>query len=78
MTKNPLVIGQRYKLEHGTGIYIGYEQFFDNGKCSKIIKTAHRYPESQNRRVFDLDPGHTWCSTGYYCEWPRGIRDVDL
>lgn len=73
-----MVIGQRYKLEHGTGIYIGYEEFYDKGTKSRIAERATYSRDSNSRRVFALDPGHTWFCNDYYYEWLNGIRDFHV
>ena len=75
MSNKPFIIGQRYNLPHGTGIYIGYEGFTNNGYNSILIKIALSDPSSNVRRVFNLDPGHSWGFRSiYYCAWKKDIK----
>ena len=72
-----MVIGKRYRLPHGTGVYIGYEEFYDKGYKSRIVESSP--PNDVVRRVFKLDPDHNWCNEGNYCAWDRDIKaHVDI
>lgn len=69
------VVGKRYQLTHGTGIYIGYEIFTDHGYKSEIVEKQID-ARWNNRRVFKLDKGHTWPFDGNYCTWDRDIKKL--
>ena len=68
-------VGERYQLAHGTGVYVGYEAFSDNGSVGEIIEKQID-ARWTNRRVFKLDDGHTWPFDGLSYEWDRNIKKV--
>lgn len=70
-----MIVGKRYKLPHGTGVYLGYEDFYADGMKSRVIEKA---PPGEQRCVFKLDPDHTWCFDGnHYCAWGKQIEELE-
>ena len=69
-------VGKRYQLPHGTGIYLGYEAFEDNGYKSILVEKSIDARWS-NRRVFKLDDGHTWPWDGNYNAFESDVTKVE-
>lgn len=74
-----LIPGKKYRLEHGVGTYIGYEHYdnlYRTDETHSIIKESP--PEGNDeRRIFDLDEGHTWAFTDQlYATWDSDIKEL--
>lgn len=67
-----MVLGKRYQLPHGSGIYIGYEAFDEKGMSLPIVEKP--ISDSNNRRVFKLDPGNSWPFKGNYYAWSKDVE----
>lgn len=74
-----LELGKKYLLPHGTGTLIGYEEFYDNGMKSKIVKEAHlRGTEFNGRHIFILDDYSKWpfAQDTHYAAWGNQIKEI--
>ena len=70
-----MIVGKRYKLPHGTGVYLGYEKFINKGMNSK---TVPKPPPGDQRCIFKLDPDNTWGLPGaHYCAWGKDIQEIE-
>ena len=71
-----MVVGNRYRVPHGIGVYLGYEEFYDNGYKSRTV--AEPPPNDNCRRHFQLEAGHTWCWGDHlYAAMPKDIKEID-
>lgn len=70
-------MGKKYKVEHGIGIYIGYEAFNPGGRALPMIPKSP--PEDFNgRSIFRLMPGHTWAFDNHlYATWDKDIHEYE-
>mgnify|MGYP006935325936 CR=1 FL=1 len=59
MKNTDLVVGQRYSVSHGSGIYVGYEEFYAKGWKSRVVEETP--PEGfDGRYAFKLDEPNKW------------------
>lgn len=82
-----LILGKRYKLEHGYGVLLGKEGWIDyRGPNERTYLETKDLTETPNSRfVFMLEKGHSWAcgSAPYddeqkkYCSWSKEIQEID-
>jgi len=72
-----LELGRPYKLPHGVGVYVGYEEFFNKGMNSRVVKEKPKH--ESGRKMFRLKEGHTWSgdTTCFYCCWMKDIEPME-
>lgn len=72
-----MIIGNRYSLPHGTGVFLGYE-VFPTVNGTETTEITDVIPlDYAARRAFELDPGHTWGFNGVYFTWAKDVKELD-
>ena len=70
------IIGQKYQVEHGIGIYVGYEAFTPKGESLPNIPKDSS-SDNNARKIFRLLPGHTWAfQDQLYATWNKDISKI--
>ena len=60
-------IGQAVNTAHGAGVYVGIEQFYNQGLSSSVAEVPATDWQGDCRIVVRLNEGHTWSCEGLYC-----------
>ena len=63
MDVRKMVVGQRYKLPHGPGEFLGWEEFYDDGMKSRVNPDMSLYDYDSDyppRLRFTIDSDTEW------------------
>lgn len=79
-----LILGKRYKLEHGYGTLLGREVWDEDGTTTQL-DTKDLRERMHGRMIFMLEKGHSWISGSFpydnepkkYAAWGNHIEEVD-
>ena len=84
MSERTLVLGKRYKLDHGYGTLLGREVFDKDGNTASL-DTEDLRERASGRFIFMLEKGHSWIAGSFpydnepkkYAAWGKHIKEVD-
>jgi len=84
MSERILILGKRYKLDHGYGVLLGRE-VWDDKRENTALDTQDLAEGTFDRFVFMLEKGHNWASGSFphdnepkkYVAWGDQIKEID-